>query len=688
MAAIILHTVRSKLLFGSDFLGAITSNWKRWRQDWFLIGLLLAGGSLALLAGPASAVIMLPREMDWPVGGSNAQLWPTNLTAGYFPIHQEGCAEDEHRLEEPKCPSASYLLVANHLSRWWQRQNLNNDFEFFDRTTRKIMYGRAGEPGDTWTYTTHASVGLLLNLAASHYYQSLTYLKDRKKNKIPERYMSLNWAEKTYKVDTRVPAVRVVCMVQEKVNLAQEKVSLAFPTLDHYTVYYKDTKGNPNSQPTTFDITEPLRESLLERGFAIQNSSGFFMASDAPGKFAVPLKVPSGNASSISLALFNHVREKNKPITWSPIACTVDAQWMAAETYIKIGSGGFSGGRVAFNYPISQGGEVIRTQLKKESAPVFAASDYVPRSLPSPDAWEHIKVHTSWLTEVLSPSVADAAAGLITRESSSHNRSLVDRLLDYTDFPSYEWTDDYYIVPRTRTLELGISMFFSDSLSRCGLSRHGPISSLIPPWPTDEDGQKAISKALVRVNKDPDEWFAMPDELRNSASGSTRVVMRAIFTGYVMTSRNWFDRLCLFFLLLHVAVVVIHVGVSFVNPRELCNPAALFNRNVLRNPKVSEAWDSAVEMLVLAQQSSPAEAPLLDNTCAGIRARKTMGRIATVEVQQNGKSDGSFSGEEMQLRFGDSGGNRSPESIPEACKSYGHSVASCQAAEVVRRAQA
>lgn len=35
-----------------------------------LVVLLSAGGVLALLAGPATAVLMIPKEVDWPVSGA------------------------------------------------------------------------------------------------------------------------------------------------------------------------------------------------------------------------------------------------------------------------------------------------------------------------------------------------------------------------------------------------------------------------------------------------------------------------------------------------------------------------------------------------------------------------------------------------------------------------------------------
>lgn len=41
---------------------------QRWKRRGFVL-LVLVGGGLALLAGPAAALLMIPRQLDWPVGG-------------------------------------------------------------------------------------------------------------------------------------------------------------------------------------------------------------------------------------------------------------------------------------------------------------------------------------------------------------------------------------------------------------------------------------------------------------------------------------------------------------------------------------------------------------------------------------------------------------------------------------------
>ncbi|WQF87210.1 hypothetical protein CDEST_12224 [Colletotrichum destructivum] len=54
-----------------EFWGGVRSfRNQKWGQNIFLVGLLVVSGGLTLLAGPATAVLMIPRVMNLPTGGS------------------------------------------------------------------------------------------------------------------------------------------------------------------------------------------------------------------------------------------------------------------------------------------------------------------------------------------------------------------------------------------------------------------------------------------------------------------------------------------------------------------------------------------------------------------------------------------------------------------------------------------
>lgn len=72
-ASLALTHYFSSYFWSAEFWGGmrctqIMSRKQRWRRRGF-VALVLIGGSLALLAGPATALLMIPRSQDWPVGG-------------------------------------------------------------------------------------------------------------------------------------------------------------------------------------------------------------------------------------------------------------------------------------------------------------------------------------------------------------------------------------------------------------------------------------------------------------------------------------------------------------------------------------------------------------------------------------------------------------------------------------------
>jgi hypothetical protein len=53
-----------------EFWASFRSYHKRPFAHAYIILLLVIGGIMALLVGPATAVLMIPREMNWPTGGA------------------------------------------------------------------------------------------------------------------------------------------------------------------------------------------------------------------------------------------------------------------------------------------------------------------------------------------------------------------------------------------------------------------------------------------------------------------------------------------------------------------------------------------------------------------------------------------------------------------------------------------
>ncbi|KAL4748233.1 hypothetical protein BDW72DRAFT_196004 [Aspergillus terricola var. indicus] len=200
------------------------------------------------------------------------------------------------------------------------------------------------------------------------------------------------------------------------------------------------------------------------------------------------------------------------------------------------------------------------------------------------------------------------------------------------------------------TLEVAISLFFTDGLSRVGAHRHRNTSGLFPAW---EEGQwhvatEELARTMVRKGR-PLETFPRPQVLEGR--NATQKIMRAKFFGYAMAPMKWFDYVSIILLLAHVFLAIGHT---------------LW---ILWQGEAAEAWDTIPELVALSQQSPPAPAPLLENTCAGARSKQTMGRVVRVEPSLK-LSDGIVA-ETLHLTLRDSWEEREEDNIPRVDVRYG-----------------
>ncbi|RMZ91414.1 hypothetical protein DV736_g1338, partial [Chaetothyriales sp. CBS 134916] len=151
LAFIVQHSVRNELLFGDglplgligsglsfsslgffftkEFYGAIgyiTTHSKKSRKVAF-ISLLIIAGLIATLAGPASAVLLVPQTRQWPSGGtqiflpaSEESFWPADLT-GAMPVLEQLCGNDTST-DVAVCPAGGFRSLSEH----WRRLNYTN----------------------------------------------------------------------------------------------------------------------------------------------------------------------------------------------------------------------------------------------------------------------------------------------------------------------------------------------------------------------------------------------------------------------------------------------------------------------------------------------------------------------------------------------------------------------------------
>ncbi|KAL2822272.1 hypothetical protein BDW59DRAFT_149635 [Aspergillus cavernicola] len=674
VAAVILHVLRLKLickeglplgLLGADrsftqisffwsleFWGAVLSyNSRRWRQNYIVVGLLILAGVLATLAGPSTAVLMIPRKLDWPVGGgifwlngSESELWPTNLDAEY--LQDYICLTDEARLHDFRCPSAGYLPLFSHLSTWWNFPDALHEVQLQDSSIRKVFYVASNiqRIKDTWTYTTSGPSANLQDATVNFYRNGLLHLRTFN-NDEPPYPLSLELAEsKKFKLKTQVPAVRVSCLEHRPLSLDDTALPITFPKLDQFALY-----RTGNEAGVIIDVADAVRDYLSARGLVATNDSEVSLVSQAPQLLTIPLNITAGDASSLGLLILKQLGGEGKNM--APLTCTVDARWAKATSIIEASP---NGDLLGHDYVRDQTRNVVKTELKSSSYIQTGLNQFHPEDKGS---WKHIRIQPDWF-DLLSPRVSNASLFNTStlnpdylRQENAPDPTLLERLLGLYDLPTADEQNPYITGLRIVAMEVAISMFFTDGLSRCGAHRHRETWRLFPAWDYNHWFETTEQQARTMVRKgDPVETYPMPEVLEGR--GATRMVMRAKFFGYALTPMNWFDYLSIALLLTHILLAAVHTIWS------------------LWRGETSEAWDTIPELVALSQQSPPAHTPLLDNTCAGARSMRTMRRVVRVETAA--KITGGVAKEALHLTFRESWQERKQDSIPGVEAAYGN----------------
>ncbi|KAL4770543.1 hypothetical protein BDW60DRAFT_223888 [Aspergillus nidulans var. acristatus] len=473
---------------------------------------------------------------------------------------------------------------------------------------------------------------------------ALRYLKDFNQNE-PPYPLSLDLAEnKKFELKTQVPAVRVACLEHQALSLEDDPLRLAFPKLDQFAPYRGGGEGE-----IVLDVTNGVREYLSAGDLVTTSGRGVTLVSHAPPLLTIPLDITAGDASSLGLLLLKQINGEGKNI--APLTCTVDARWANATSVIEAGPNGILG----HGFLNDRSRNVVQIKLEGATYIETSLTGFHPQD---PGLWTHIQIQPSWF-DLLSPRVSDASLLRTTGANPidyhpEHTQSypaLLDRILGIYPFPGNTSKSEFDMDLDLITVELAISLFFTDGLSRVGAHRQRNTWSLFPAWKNRDWGKITSAeqaRTLVRKGK-PAKIFSRPPVLEGR--NWTEMTMRAWFFGYAMTPQNWFDYVAIILLLTHVFLAFAHTIWS------------------LWRGETSEAWDTIPELVALSQQSPPAPAPLLDNTCAGARSMRTMGHV--VRVEPSSKPPGEAAMDTLHLTFRDSLEKRTQDSIPEVEVEYG-----------------
>lgn len=540
-----------------------------------------------------------------------------------------------------------------HFISWWNGYSAGYTFELNDGFQRKTIYARPALVSDanTWAYSAHAATAVLQDAMRGYHRGALKYLIEKHPylHLFPKR---LDWAKpKRYQVETKVPAARVFCELQGIMDLGGRNLTVKFPNLKGLDDYWKG-KGLPEVSEVhgakvldEVDVLGDVQRALAARGI-LQDEKSTLNASifdDRRDALIVATDIWDVTKNSLGLVilfkdLFN--RTNATPGISPPsniVACSIDGRWTKAKTVMETTEDmpmahEYYGGRVL---------NLIQTELAFKDR-----MGYIRANPPPKPTTEDIRLSTDWYN-MLSPTLPDTSPdNLPWLPIQGLKRTTLETLLISIYSENFRQTE----------LENLIATVFVDGLSRSGLIPNYDATRFLEAWSYGDFSINStkLARKLLRQG-DPIEIFPAPTILKSG--NMTRMEMKAIYSGYVMTAQNWFDKLSMAGLILHAVIALVHTIL------------------VVIMGKTGGAWDSILELIALTQRSTPPEESLLSNTSAGVRSLKTVKLIAWVEAPEAGKTIAleakEIPGGELQMRFKDRLERRDKDLKPAVDKAYG-----------------
>ena len=606
-----------------------------------------------MLAGPATAVLMIPVQKDWLAGGgiwwangSDAEMWPSDIGSDFFADYD--CSTDLAKFANPICPSAGYQPLHQYYSTWWQ-YNGPIDFEMLDYNLRKTIYVRAATSvaAETWVWTAHAATATLQDTMCGLYRSALKLLEHRHPNVNPYPSRLLSSSQVTYAVPTKVPFVRTACLAQDGLDFRTDNITVRFPLLEEYKDHWNPTGTNFTTY--TWHATSITRDYLFNRGL-IENkdselSNSIFVKSSQI--IAIPMDIWNHTASSLGLIfLLNETWPGNKNnISGSNVmVCSIDARWATAVSVIQVDPKA----QLPHEYYRSRTINLVTTEIDDSFSSSIGGEHVDP---PNNGLLTQIRLRKDWY-DVFSPMAPNQTLINWVGNDDGVSQTALEKLLQLTTVKpnplasenqtvygnsNYKGQTDYSTV---------ISTAVADSLSRCGrIPNHNhPIPS--DAWNNFDwaISDTSVARTMVRLGM-PKETFPKPDFL--AQRNTTKQVMTATYYGYALSADNAFDYGSIVILLSHATLALLHC-VRMIHRKE-----------------VYTGLHSIAEALALALKSPPPSDPILTNISSGIKSFDTLGSGLRLLVKAREYPGISSGGEKIQdeLRFQIREGDDNPKTV-------------------------
>ena len=624
LTSIVVHTVRRELL-GKDGvpLGAIGGAFLFSSLSYFwspelwgsfraqaplsaklrLYGLLFISGLLAALAGPSTAVLIIPRDQSWDAGGAamffrglNGDIWPKEM--GHTIIDTESACSLPHATDYAMCPSGGFSTMLDFAQTKFPVRNLGPiqinistsiqlgpqvfvvPSEFAPAPTLVLKGNYRNFACESAVIGARLAEAMIMSQLQEDWYQEVMAIPYNPLTSTLSELKYYEWLQ--IQVNSRIPAVRVGCSPAQ--NLSASEANIQFPIIPELGCW--NTVGTYNYTEMNQTTSSNIRTTWTKL------PSSFGMASAG-----LIFEAPWDEASS----------------TRTVLGCSVDARW--------------TNGTITSQNDIDSL-QFIGTTTQTTSWDASSGwSEFRPVANSS---WDPITFDTTWLNLLTPrvPSASNATASITTLDMILARSPILDNLprstnesTQPTEVEVWNTADPTYPLNRTVTLEWTLANLVADGLSRSGSARALNTAGSISNWTLLDYNKTASFHTELLSGGNP---LAPPSP---SSSPPYYVTERATITigGLSYLASQPTDYLAIIVLLTHVLLAVAHT-IFLVLTRES-----------------SSCWDSVSELLVLLHNSRPAPAALR-NTGAGIRNLDTYGQVAVVRAVGSSYSSSSGSG--------------------------------------------
>ena len=544
-------------LWSPETLGTLTDTFTRARsiRRFALLLFVLTAGTLATLAGPACAVLLIPTSQDWPAGtrhvlleGTQEQIWPSTLL-GNETKTSEICSSID-ATKYGTCPSGGYYSLWAHYG-----QTDMNDYESVVPNYAKRLSGNhyywplnSAPPVSTSTI----SLGILGS-------KSSTFIQPKIGVAVVLERLMQGWWEKLQSehgfidenVDDRAAVAHVLSAMTTVTcsmahNLSRSDRIIAFPDTDS----------------SDLSIDRTLSQSL---------------GNDEPSEHARFSWVPpiDGDDWTSTSAIFQSPWTSDNQSRLA-IGCNVQAQWVPTQVLTDAYSfwQGWYPKNISFGEAIPSAGHAAINGSAAYSKRNAISVDKDWLSMLTPPIGKGQPGYQDW-----APNTIEGILGsvpLMDGLQAGDERSLVDA-----------WNEEPQ--PRRRLLTSIIGSVFNDGLARVDIEnvfdQAGPPSAWAPLDLVSPSTSHRWSKGPLR-----------------HATADTK--LNEIHVDFSISGFSYrltlVQKLAMIVLLIHILIATAHIIW------------------LLWKHESSGCWDSIIELLVLAQNSQPAFSAL-GNTAAGIK---------------------------------------------------------------------